>query len=286
MPSMKVIRRRFASVTTTKKIMKAMNMVAAARLQKDKARLEAARPFFHESKRIMDDLKTHEDAMGNIFLKPREVKNTAYLIITSDRGLCGNYNTNLAEKALRHMEEIENEKILAVGVKGYEYFKRRGKNVLHRFDDVLETAYYEDAERIGDYLSGLYSSGAVDEVYMAYTQFESALTHVPQIVKLLPIGSEPDIVYKIDRMIYDPDFSSYVDYVVPVYLNSSIYAALLESSACEQSARMLSMDTAVNNASDIMGKLTRLYNRKRQTSITQEIIEIVSSTGISKQRGD
>jgi len=288
---MKLIKRRLASVTTTKKIMKAMNMVAASKLQKDRARLEAARPFYREAERAIHTLKTREDSAESIFFETREVKNTAYLVITSDRGLCGSYNSNLAEEALRHMNATASQteaSIVAIGQKGGDYFKRKGKAILQQFDDVMETAFYEDAERIGYFLSALYTSGEVDEVYVAYTRFESALTHVPHVERLLPLGpgaadsAEADNAEVGSDMQYEPDLFFYMEYAVPLYLSAFIYSALLEASTCEQAARMVSMDTAVKNASEIIAKLTRLYNRSRQAAITQEISEVVSSTNILK----
>lgn len=285
MPSMKTIKRRIASVTTTKKIMKAMNMVAASKLQKDKTRLMAARPFFDETQKLMHGLKGREDIADNVFFERRTVKNVVYLVITGDRGLCGSYNTNVTEKALSHLNAAEadsptNEKFIVVGLKGYEYFKRREKNVIHRFDDMLETAFYEDAERISRYLSALYTSGEADEVYVVFTQFESVLTHVPLIERILPIDHDLPVGQKAKAIKYDPDLSDYLDYAVPLYLSAYIYRALLESSACEQAARMISMDTAVTNASEIIDKLTRVYNRRRQAAITQEISELVGSASV------
>jgi len=279
MASIKVIKRRIASVTTTKKIMKAMNMVAASKLQKDKVRLEAARPFVDASRANIDNVRHCENAGDNIYFQQRDVKNIAYLIITSDRGLCGGYNTNLAEEALRHIESSgKKAKIVAVGIKGYDYFIRHGKKVLRRFDDVLETAFYEDAERIGNYLTALYSLGKADEVYMAYTEYKSALSHIPQVVKLLPLGpeAEPKNISLCD-MEYEPNVSEYLGHAIPMYISAYIYAALLESSTCEQAARMVSMDAATENATEIINKLTQTYNRRRQSAITQEISEIVGS---------
>ena len=147
MPSMKMLRRRLASVTTTKKIMKAMNMVAASKLQKNRHRLEHARPFFNDVRKTMESLKTDERVSDNIFLTPRPVKNTAYLVVTGDRGLCGSFNINAAEHALNHMNASPaSTDIIAVGLKGRSYFQRHGKHILMGYDDVLETAFYEDAE--------------------------------------------------------------------------------------------------------------------------------------------
>ncbi|MCL2486507.1 MAG: ATP synthase F1 subunit gamma [Oscillospiraceae bacterium] len=281
MPSMKMLRRRLASVTTTKKIMKAMNMVAASKLQKNRHRLEHARPFFNDVWKTMESLKTDERVSDNIFLTPRPVKNTAYLVVTGDRGLCGSFNINAAEHALNHMNASPaSTDIIAVGLKGRSYFQRHGKHILMGYDDVLETAFYEDAERISRYLAELYASGGADEIYVAYTQLKSVLVHVPRVVKILPVANNPGDPAAANEMSYEPDLPVFLDHAIPMYLSAAVYFALLESSACEQAARMVSMDTAEKNASDIIDKLTRVYNRRRQASITQELSEVAGGTNL------
>jgi len=276
MPSIKIIRRRMNSVATTTKIMKAMNMVAAAKLQKDRARLEAARPFLREAQGMISRLPPPVD---NKYFEQREIKRSAYLVITGDRGLCGGCNANVTQAALEHMEGRD-EAIAAVGLKGYEALKQQGKHILRRFDDVLETAFYEDAQRIAAYLAGVFASGEADEVCVAYTRYKSALVHEPQVERLLPLRAGGDGVKHAEEMRYDTGLPDFLDHAAPVYLSAFIYAALLESSACEQAARMASMDTAVSNAEEITENLTRAYNRRRQTSITQEISELVASAGV------
>ena len=284
MPSMKSIKRRTKSVSATKKIMKAMNMVSASKLQKATIQLNATRPLFNEASRIIGNLKYCANTVENIFVKPPQAKqaeNTAYIVITSDRGLCGSFNKNVAEKALSHMEKGKNEHVIAIGLKGRDYFRRRGKNILHSYAGILETAFYEDAVRIGGVLASLYTSGVVEEAYLAYTQFESTFAYVPRLVKILPISIEPGAVNKDNEMKYEQDVNYFLDHAIPMYLSAFIYAALAETLACEQAARMMSMDSAVKNASDIIDKLTRTYNRRRQAYITQEISEIVRGANIS-----
>ena len=282
MPSMKTIKRRIASVDTTKKIMKAMDMVAAAKLQKVKVWLESARPFADEAKKVLAALGSCYEVRDSPYVRVRKVKHTAYVVITSDRGLCGSHNVNLTQKVLSKINEGANERIVAVGLKGHEYFTARGKQVLHTFPDVSETVLYADAMRVAEFTLGLYASGQVDEVYVAYTHFETVLTHVPRLVKVLPAVIPPREAAPSCGMRYEPDVQSFLDHAIPVFLNAFLYVALVESSACEQAARMMSMESAVNNASDIIGKLTRSYNRRRQSAITQEISEIVSSASLMK----
>jgi len=281
---MKAIKRRIASVDTTKKIMKAMDMVAAAKLQKVKTRLDAARLFAQEATDMLAAMDDGIEVMESAFFRPRAGKNIAYLVITSDRGLCGSHNANLIEKLRAHVKEnqVEDEKIIAVGSKGYDYFTARGKTILRAYPDVSETVLYTDAMRVAEYVAALYTSGEVDEVHMAYTRFESALSHSPQVRRIFPVSTEREETPKAANMAYDPELLSFLDHAMPLFLNAFVYAALIESSACEQAARMMSMESAVNNASEIIGKLTRSYNRRRQSVITQEISEIVSSASIMK----
>jgi len=285
MPSMKTIKRRIASVDTTKKIMKAMDMVAAAKLQKVKAWLQSARAFAQEAQGMLTALEDCYQVRDSVFFKPREVRRAAYVVITSDRGLCGSHNVNLTQKVLSQIGEDGNERMIVVGLKGHEFFAARGKHILRTYPDVSETVLYPDAARVAEYARALYVAGEVDEVHLAYTEFETVLTHVPRIVKLLPASiraGEPAEAGRPAGMAYEPDVQSFLTHAIPLALNAFVYAALVESSACEQAARMMSMESAVSNASDIITKLTRTYNRRRQAVITQEISEIVSSANLMK----
>ena len=257
-------------------------MVAASKLQKIKMRLLAARPLFEESNRIISALKNCEEAHESVFIKPREVKNTAYVVISSNRGLCGSYNISVSQKCLSHMNERENEHILAIGVRAHDYLKRRGKNIIQLYKDMSETAFYSDAEDVGKKLSELYASGTVDEVYVAYTHFDSVMSYTPRIIKVLPIGDDLPPTHRLDAMHYEPNTEVFINHAIPTYLSSFIYGAMLESNSCEQASRMISMNSATKNASEIIDDLTLMYNRKRQADITQEINEIVSGASVSQ----
>jgi len=280
MASMKTIKKRITSVNNTKKIMKAMNLVATSKLQKAKSRLDHIRPLFDNLTTVMDGIKRGIGPDENLaYAEKREVKSIAYIILSSDRGLCGGFNTNVSKDALAFIEanSDKEEKIIAVGMRGFEYFKRRGKHIVHKCHGASEASYYADAEDLGSRVAQMYESGEVDEVYLIYTHFESILSHVPQIVKLLPINiaQEDQQEYQI-TMTYDPDAKSFMEHAVPMYLNISIYGAMMESAVCELASRMTSMDAATRNATEIIDNLTLDYNRKRQGIITQEITEIVT----------
>jgi F-type H+-transporting ATPase subunit gamma len=277
--------------------MKAMDLVAASKLQKAKARLDHVRPLVDNLKLVMDAIKTGVNTSKEVaFAEDREVKNIAYIIMTSDRGLCGGFNTNVSKKALAFMttKTDAHEKLVTVGSKGLDYFRRRGKSIVHRTIGSSETSSFEDAEHLGSRIVSMYASGEIDEAYLVYTQFESILSHIPQVHRLLPIKNASDEAaghndsgeamnpHDSHEMSYDPDVDTFISYAVPMYLNIIIYGAMMESAVCEYAARMTSMDAATRNAGEIIEDLTLEYNRKRQGMITQEITEIVSGANALK----
>jgi len=281
MSSMKVIKKRITSVNNTKKIMKAMNLVAASKLQKAKARLDDIRPMYSDIKKVMENIRAGvSEDMEIPFAEAREVKNILYIVLTGDRGLCGSFNATVSKEALAYVEALKDKsaKILAVGSKGWDYFRRRGKEIAHRCEAASEASSFADAEALGNRVAEMYSSGDVDEVYIVYTHFESVLTHIPYIERLLPLkmsaSEEADTTSSF--MSYDPDIKTFIKNAVPMYLNITIFGAMMESAVCEQASRMTSMDSATRNATEILEDLTLEYNRKRQGMITQEITEIVS----------
>jgi len=285
MPSLKAIKRRIASVSNTQQIMKAMNMVSASKVHKNKMKLEAIEPMFNSAKAFFDQGISFDNQEDNIYFAPRSVKNTAYIVISGERGLCGSYNSNVLKAALSHME-IENagtnEQIITIGAKGKEFFTRRNKFIVNDYAGVLENVPYSVAEDIAVYLADRFvedeysqedPEGLIDEIYIVYTQFETLLSHSVHVKKLLPF--KPGIADFDDTMIYEPDVHTYLKKAVPIYLAMVIYGAMVESSVCEQASRMISMDAAARNAEEIVDDLTLLYNRQRQSVITQEISEIV-----------
>lgn len=286
MPSLKHIKRRITSVRSTKKITKAMNLVATAKLQKTKARLNVSRAMFNEAARIMQELQGNPRAISSVFAGAgREVNTRAYIVMTSDRGLCGGYNSNIIKAALTHMEQDgKAEKVIGLGGRGISYFTRRGKDILLRYPGILETAFYEDAELIARRLLASYLVGECDEIYVAYTHFTSTISHEPRVAKLLPVDVAGDdvVINPSTEMMYESGPAYFMDKAMLAYLSMFIYGAMIEAVVCEQAARMMSMDSASKNADDIIEDLTLNYNRSRQGIITQEINEIVSGANALK----
>lgn len=280
MPSKKEIKQRISNVSTTRQIIRAMDMVASTKLNKARARLDGIRPLYGQMQRRIAELSHCEEAQTHAFAAPRKIKNSCYVVLTSNKGLCGGYNTGVSEAALMHMEQGRHEKIIAVGAKGLEFFRRRHKDILYRITDIPEVQVYETAGRLGELASSLYISGEVDELYVAYTHFESTLSHLPRVERLLPLPIDSNGAPARDRMRYEPDVHTFIDHLLPLYLHTYFFAASAEAMACEHAARMFNMDSAGKNATEMIDELKRMYNRKRQSAITQELSEIVGGANI------
>lgn len=285
MTSMRDIKQRIANVKSTEQIIKAMDMIASTKLHKARAQLEGVRPIYRKLKCIVEELGSQEEAETHVFYQERQVRNSLYIILTSDRGFSGGYNVNIIAKALEHMDQGKNEKILVVGSKGYEYFKKRKKNIIRKITDVADEQMYYGTESIAKWVTNLYLSGEADEVFIAYTHFENVLSYVPYVEKLLPVPIVAiDMADKSNRK-YEPDTHTFIDHIIPLYLHMNLFRAFSESHTSEQAARMVSMDAAGKNAEEMIEELTRMYNRKRQTAITQELSEIVGSANILHKGG-
>jgi F-type H+-transporting ATPase subunit gamma len=254
-----------------------MDMVASTKLQRVRAQLEGVRPIYFELKRIVEGLAGEEEAAAHVFYRERDVKNSLYIIFTSDHGLSGSYNANILAAALEHMEQGKNEKIIAVGYKGYEYLKKKGKNIIRSVIDVADAHVYYGSESLAKLLVELYLSGEVEEVFIAYTHFETVLSYVPYVERILPVSAGVINKTAENGRKYEPDLHTYIDHLIPLYLHMNVFRAFSESHTSEQASRMVNMDAADKNAREIIEVLTRMYNRKRQAGITQELNEIVGS---------
>ena len=279
MANMPDIKRRIKSVKGTQQTTKAMNLVSAAKLGKAKQSLFGIRPFYEETKRIMVNIMQNADTKKHPFTAKREIKNTLVIIINGDRGLCGGYNSNIIKEVTR-LTEGKNLNYITIGKKSTEYYTQREAAIVKSFTGISEKPIYEDAARIGNIALNLYEKGEVDEVLLAYTQFESTISHIPTVVQMLPLNPEEFVKENTEKkaqvvMVYEPSEDVVLSYVIPKYVNTIILGALKESAACEQGARMTSMDSATKSASEAIDKMTILYNRARQAAITQEITEIV-----------
>jgi len=283
MGSMLDIKRRIKSVKGTGQITKAMNLVAAAKLQRARVKLRGARPYYEETCRIVWDIVNRcEKEVAHPLVEKREVKNTLVIVITGDRGLCGGYNQNIIKEAVKATENKENVSYITIGKKCTDFFIKNSGNILKYYSGVSENPIYEDASKIGEYVMELYKEGKVDEVLFAYTRFDSPISHKPIVRKIMPIDDTPECMHEVVEadpskiMLYEPGEEELLCYLIPKYVKTILYGGLAESAACEQGARMTSMDSATKNANEAISNMTILYNRARQGAITQEITEIVA----------
>lgn len=283
MSSMRDIKQRIENVRSVEQIIKAMDMVASTKLVKIRSQLEGVRPIYHELKRVVEEVGSLEGSKDHTFYNEREVKNSLYVVITSDRGLAGSYNANITAKALEHMNQDKNVKVITVGAKGYEFFKKKGKNIVQSVVDVVDSQVYYGSESLAKWLINYYIQGEADEMFIAYTHFINVLNYVPVVDKLLPIKVK-ETSFDDDRK-YEPDLHSFIDHMIPLYLHMNLFRAFSKSHTSEQAARMVNMDAAGKNASEIIEELTHLYNRKRQTAITEELNEIFGSVNILNKGG-
>lgn len=276
MASMRSIKSRIKSVSSTQQITKAMNLVAASKLQKTKTMLENTRPFSQETSRVIASIVNNSKGVSHAYLNEREVKKKLVILITGDRGLCGGYNTNACKAGISVLgDDIS---FITIGSKGRDYVKRLELNILKSVTGVSEKPTYEEASEIGKIALQKFKDEEVDEVYLIYTEFISTISHEAKAIRILPVDTSH---FKFEEnnnglMNYEPNEEEVLDYVIPKYINTVIFSGIVESSTCEQASRMMSMDSATENANDMISKLTLVYNRARQGAITQEITEIVS----------
>ena len=276
----KEIKNRIHSVQSTQQITKAMELVASSKMRKAKDRALASKPYFNTLYETVKDIATNTRGVRDVFLKPREVKNRCYIVIAGDRGLAGGYNSNIFKLTTAHMDGRQ-EKVIALGKKSVEFFSKKGYDLLVSQDNV-ENCDYEKTLEIANTAMDLYKKGEVDEVYISYTEFVSPLVQRPKLIKILPLVFEKDdteVKSKEEgrkaRVQYLPSPEAVLSYIIPKYVSGIIYDGVIESFASEQSARRNAMKSASDNADEMLSTLELSYNRARQSSITQEITEIV-----------
>ena len=282
---MKEIKTRIKSVESTKQITKAMELVSSSKFRKAKESAESARPYFNTLYNTVQDIAKNTSNSRNVFLKERKVNNVCYIVIAGDRGLAGGYNSNILKAVIAH-NKLGTGKVITVGKKAKESLSKRGYEVIDYIDSV-EKCVYEDANRVAQAAMEAYKNGEVDEVNLVYTEFISALSQEPKIVKLLPVtidntNTEKEVKKGKAAVQYLPSADAVLGYVLPKYVSGSVYGAIAESFASEQAARRTAMESATDNANEMISKLELVYNRARQAAVTQEISEIVGGAAAAK----
>jgi F-type H+-transporting ATPase subunit gamma len=270
------VKRRIKSVTSTMQITKAMELVATAKLKRARKKLEAAKPYFETILESIAEIIAHTKGFKHPFIDGRTINHTLFVVITGDRGLAGGYNANVCKLVEEKAKEKENVKVIAIGTKGRDYFKRKGYEVVESYSGVSENPSLNVAIDISNKIVKMYVEKEIDEIYLAYTEFISTISYEPKALRLLPVVINEGQVKSKMIFRYEPSPESVLEYLVPKYLNSVIYGASIEASASESGSRRIAMESATDNAKDMIDDLQLLYNRARQASITQEISEIVA----------
>jgi len=274
---MRDIKRRIKSVNSTKQITKAMELVSSAKLRRARERVEKSRPYFETIKNTVQDIFSNAANLKHEFVNEREIKKSCFIVIAADGGLCGGYNSNVIKMAVSNMREKEAVSVITIGQKARDFFRARKYDFDGEFIHISENPSFSDAQRISNLVIQMYQKEMVDEVFVVYTQFISTISQKPQIIRLLPLAGEKteEKNEKFEYVSYEPSAEEVLNYLVPKYIESTLYGALVESSASEQGARRVAMESATDNAEEMIDDLTLTYNRARQAAITQEIAEIV-----------
>ena len=275
MASLQDIRRRIKSVKSIQQITNAMNMVATSRLRKAKEAAVANKPYADKMAQVVSDIAAIAGDFTHPLLEARQEGKKLILVMASDKGLAGAYASNAFKEAVAGIEDKSNTEIVAVGRKTDAFFRNRDYEVAKSYIGISERPSYDDAKEIAVDLISRFVSGEVKEISMVYTRFVSAISCVPETVQLLPFGNLAGQGGTHAEYIYEPDAQSVLGYMLPQYLVTTIYAALLQAAASELSSRMNAMSNATDNAQELIAKLDLHYNKVRQAGITREITEIV-----------
>lgn len=306
MPSLKTIRKRIVSVKATQKITKAMKMVSGARLNRAQQRITALRPYALKTQEVMNDVAAtmiasqadleysagdKEEQLHGL-LQRRPEKTVLLIVLSGDRGLCGAFNTNVSKAAYRtYLQKkdagADEVQIVTIGKKARDYLSRRRVNVTRDFPKLYDGLDISKAKLVADWVVTRFEKAQVDAVYIVYNEFKSAIAQTTRVEQLLPVG-EPEEAPKEATLApsefgFEPSARAVLERLVPMYIEISIYRALLESQASELGARMTAMDAATRNAKDMIGRLTLQYNRARQAAITKELMEIIGGAEALKE---
>lgn len=276
----KEIRTQIKSISNTQKITKAMEMVAASKMRRAKERMEATKPYAQKMRNVISHLALSHPEYKHPFLQEPEVKRVGYIVISTDRGLCGGLNINLFKEAMNSMEQWHEQDIpidlCLIGAKAEAFFKRIG-NVASSVSHFGDIPHLDTLIGTVKVMLDHFYDGSIDRLYLVENVFINSMTQKPRVSKLIPVeaSDDPELKHHWDY-IYEPDSKEVLDGLLMRYVESLVYQAVVENIACEMSARMVAMKAATDNAGDMIDDLKLIYNKARQAAITQEISEIVS----------
>ncbi len=284
--NMQDVKRRIKSVNSMEHITNAMKLVSAAKLRKAKATFEKSNENFHYiTHSIAEMFNNASDIPDKYLVGNREIKKTGYIIITSCRGLCGSFNSNVIKEAEKVMkQDEESPTVVAIGTKGRDYFAKRGVHIQSAYSAAPETISFLETKDMSRPIIDMYNNGELDQVMLIYTSYISTLDQKVKSVRLLPfeVEADPEIIKHEKEVEYEPSVEEVFNYLVPKYVEIMLYGAIVESATCEHAARRMAMENATDNARDMLDTLSLNYNRARQAAITNEIIEIVSGSEAQK----
>ncbi len=286
MASMRDIKRRKGSIQSTQQITKAMKLVSTVKLQKAKQRAEQSKDYFHCMYETVVSMLAKAGNINHPYLHPGNSVKKGIIVITSNRGLAGGYNSNITKLITQGGFRKEEVEVYAVGKKGRDTLLRYGYSVRGDYSDIVEEPLYSDAVELSKKVLDDFVNGEIGEIYLAYTGFKNTVVHEPTLLKLLPVEVDAKSGGRTDKatdmpddrtpMNFEPEDDAALDMIIPKYVTSLIFGGLVESVASENGARMQAMDSATSNAEEMIDHLTLMYNRARQGSITQELTEIIA----------
>ena len=284
MANLKDIRDRIKSVKSIQKVTKAMKMVAAAKMRRAQENMEKARPYNRRLIEIIQHLLPSVERSMLPLLEVRDVKRIAYVVVTSDRGLAGSFNSSILRKAHNDIDKFgkENVDIFCIGKKAKDYFKSRQYNIIESYSDFWSDLNFNQSMKIGSTIINHFLDLSVDEIRVVYNEFVNVATQATITEKLLPIELNDEELSDTDYL-YEPSKKKIVKSLIPRYLNAQVWKYLLESYASEQAARMVAMENATTNSEDMIKNLTLEFNKARQAAITTEMLEIVSGAEALKE---
>lgn len=275
------IRGKIGSVKNTQKITRAMELVAASKMRRAQERMATSRPYAEKIRKVISHVASSHSEYNHPYLQEREnIQRVGFIVVTTDRGLCGGLNINLFRRILNEMQEWESKNaeidLCVIGKKGEAYFERVGGNVLAAADHLGDAPEVQNLVGIVKVMLDRYDEGKLDAVYIVSNDFVNTMSQRPEVRQLLPLQAEEQTTQGHWDYIYEPDSSrELLNMLLVRYIESQVYQAVVENIACEQAARMVAMKSATDNAGELIKELQLIYNKARQASITQEIAEIV-----------
>lgn len=282
MAGAKEIRTKISSINKTRKITRAMEMVAASKMRKTQERMRASKPYASKIYDVVKHIARANSEYRHPFMIEREIKRIGLIVVTTDRGLCGGLNANLLRETIRNVRQWKEQgkevDIAVIGRKGQAFFKRVGGNILGSVDHLGDTPGINDIIGLVKIMLDAYYNGTIDALHIVYNEFVNTMTQKPLVKQLLPLPKSEEDSKTMGHhwdYIYEPDAKDLLDDLLERYIELQVYQAVVENIACEQAAKMIAMKSATDNAGDLIKEFQLAYNKARQAAITQELAEIV-----------